>query len=167
MLQYHSGDKYATPATEAKAAEYGVRGFPSIYFDGGNPVIGAGSELSAYNAQTSKIAAALAKPPAVALSATVSFSGGITVTAAATNTGSSTVSGLKLYVVIYEDLGTAEHHYTVRDVLSPVAIVSLASGAVQQFSVKSSYGGSQSNLQAVVFIKSASGEVLQVALAGK
>lgn len=88
-------------------------------------------------------------------------------TVAVTNTGAAALSGLKLYVVLYEDLGTAEHHYTVRDVLPPVAIGGLGSGAGQQFSVKSSYGGSQTNLQAVVFIKSASGEVLQAALAGR
>ena len=108
----------------------------------------------------------LAKTPPVAIAATVSMSGNITVDVTFANTGSSAISGAELYVVLYEDLGEDEHHYTVRDILEPQEIASLAAGASQQISVTSNYSGSTANLHAVVFIKALDGEILQAALAG-
>ena len=163
MLQYHYNDKYATSATEAKVVEYGVRGFPTMFFNGGNPLIG-GSNAS-YNKQTTVIENELAKTPPVAIVATLNLSGGITVAATLTNTSSTAISNVGLCVVIYEDLGTDEHHYTVRDILVPLTIASLAPGATQQFSINSSYTGSTANIHAVVYLKASNGEVLQAALA--
>ncbi len=81
------------------------------------------------------------------------------------NTGTAAVTGAKLYVVLYEDLGTGEYHYTVRDILTPLSIDSLGSGASQQFAAKSSYAGSTAKLNAVVYLKASTGEILQAALA--
>ncbi len=163
MLQYHYNDKYATPATEAKVAEYGVRSVPSIFFNGGNLVVGGSS--ASYNQQTTEIERELAKTPSVAIVATLNLSGAITVTATLTNTSNTAISNARLFVVLYEDLGTDEHHYTVRDIVAPVTIANLAPGATQQFSINSSYTGSTANLNAVVYLKATNGEILQTALA--
>jgi len=90
---------------------------------------------------------------------------GISVTVKITNTGASVVANAKLYVVLYEDLGTDEHHYTVRDILTPLTLGSLAPGATQQLSASSTYSGSTAKLNAVVYLKSSTGEILQAALA--
>ncbi len=163
MLQYHINDAYAISANAKKADEYGVLYFPSMFFNGGNLLLG-GSE-SSYNKQTTAIERELAKTPPVAIAATISFSGGITVDATFTNTSNATVSDGNLYVVLYEDLGNDEHHYTVRDILEPQDIASLAAGASQQLSVTSNYSGGTANLHAVVYIKASDGEILQAALA--
>jgi hypothetical protein len=167
VLQYHSGDSYATGATEARIADYGNRGFPTILFDGANPIIGAGSEASAYTAQTAAINKELAKVPAVAITETMTVTGGIKVTATIANTSSAAINGAQLRVVLYEDIGANEHHYAVRDILTPIAVGTLAPGAGQQFTVSSTYSGSTSKLNAVVFIQGSNGDILQAALATK
>ena len=167
VLQYHSGDTYATKATEARIADYGNRGFPTIFFDGANPIIGAGSETSAYAAQTAAITKELAKAPTAAITAGMTVSGGIKVTAIITNTSSAAINIAQLRVVLYEDIGTSEHHYAVRDILTPLAVASLAPGASQQFTVPSTYSGSTANLNAVVFMQASNGDILQAALAAK
>ena len=163
MLQYHSGDKYATAATEAKAAEYGVRGFPSMYFNGANLVVG-GSNAS-YSQQKTVLDKELAKTPSAAIAATLKTTGGITISATISNTGAAAITDAKLYVVLYEDLGADEHRYTVRDILAPAAVASLAPGVTREFSFSSSYTGSTANLNTVVYLKAADGEILQAALA--
>jgi hypothetical protein len=134
-----------------------------MFFNGGSPLIG-GSNAS-YNKQTTVIENELAKIPSVAIVATLNLSGGITVVATLTNTSNTAISNVELFVVLYEDLGTDEHHYTVRDVLEPLTIASLAPGATQQFSINSSYAGGTANIHAVVYLKASNDEVLQAALA--
>jgi hypothetical protein len=163
VLQYHSGDKYATAATEAKVVEYGVRGFPSMYFNGKNLV--SGGSTGSYAQQTAVIDRELAKTPSVAIGASMSLSGGITVNITVSNTSTAVVTTVKLYVILYEDLGIDEHHYTVRDIVTPLTLPSLAPGASQDLSAKSSYTGSTTTLNAVVYVKASNGEILQAALA--
>jgi hypothetical protein len=164
VLQYHSDDTYATPATEAKANEYGIRGFPSMYFDGGNVVMG-GSD-SSYDQQTAVINRELAKTPPVAIVSTMVTSGSLKVSATITNTSNSSIFNSKLYVVIFEDLGTSEHHFTVRDIATPVTVTGLLPGTSQQFTVNSSYSESKNAIKAVVYLKASNGEILQAALGG-
>jgi len=167
VLQYHSGDNYATKATEARIAEYGNRGFPTIFFNGASPLIGAGSESSAYTAQTAAINKELAKAPQVAIAGTMSTSSGIKVNVSIGNTGSAAISGAQLRVVLYEDIGTGEHHYAVRDILTPLVIGALAPGDGRQFTATSAYSGSTAKLNAVIFIEASNGDILQAALAAK
>jgi hypothetical protein len=93
--------------------------------------------------------------------------GGIRISAAVQNIASAAMTDAKLKVVLYEDLGTDEHHYVVRDILPPVTISGLQSGATQNFTLSSSYSGTTGNLNAVVFVQTPSGEILQAALAQK
>ena len=134
-----------------------------MYFNGKNLVSG-GSNAS-YSQQTAVVDRELAKAPTVAIEASLKLTGGITVTVTVTNTSSAEVADAKQYVVLYEDLGTDEHHYTVRDILTSVTITSLAPGATQQFSLNSGYQGSTAKLNAVVYLKASNGEILQAALA--
>jgi hypothetical protein len=165
VLQYHSGDQYATTATEAKFNEYGAKGFPTIFFDGANALMG-GSNAS-YDQQTPVINTELSKPAAVAVSSVMKVSGGITVEVDLTNLSGGLISGAKLRVVLYEDLGTDEHHFCVRDILSPVTISTMKSGDSAHFSVKSNYPGSTAKLGAVVYVQTSNGEVLQAGFAAK
>ena len=167
VLQYHSGDSYATKATEARIADYGNRGFPTVIFDGANPLIGAGSEASAYTTQGAAINKELAKAPVVAITATMSVSGGIKISVTIANTGSAAISSARLRVVLYEDIGTSEHHYAVRDIVTPMAISNLAAGGGQQFTATSTYAGGTARLNAVVFVEASNGDTLQAALASK
>ena len=134
-------------------------------FNGGNLLVGAGSDLSAYNQQTTKINQELAKTPAVAIGASMSLSGGIDIKVQVSNTSSAAITGARLYIVLYEDLGTGEHHYTVREIGTPQTIASLAPGANQELSATSGYTGSTAKLNAVVYLKASNGEILQAALA--
>lgn len=133
-----------------------------MYFNGGNVIMGGGN--SSYDQQTVVINRELAKTPPVAIISSMNASGSIVVSATITNTSSSTITDAKLYVVIYEDLGTDEHHFTVRDTATPITVANLPSGASQQFSVNSGYTGSKANLKAVVYLKASTGEILQAAL---
>ncbi|PPD59211.1 hypothetical protein [Dehalogenimonas etheniformans] len=164
-MQYHSGDKYATPATESKATEYNVRGFPSMYFNGGNLVMG-GTD-SSYAQQRVVIERELAKPPAVAIVSTMKTGGGITVTATVTNISAAAVTNAKFYVVLFEDLGFDEHYYTVRDIPAPVSAVNLAPGESRQFNISSAYSGTATTIKAVVYLKASNGEILQATLSAK
>jgi hypothetical protein len=164
VLQYHLSDEYSTSETEDMGQEYSVRYIPAMSFNGGDIFIPP--TITSYSKQAPYIEEELAKTPPVAIAATVSMSGNITVDVTFANTSSSAISGAELYVVLYEDLGEDEHHYTVRDILEPQEIASLAAGASQQISVTSNYSGSTANLHAVVFIKALDGEILQAALAG-
>ena len=80
------------------------------------------------------------------------------------NTGSSPIDNVKLLAVLFEDIGTAEHHFVVRDILTPTTISSLASGSQQQFILVSDYRGDSVNLKAVLFLRSSSGQILQAVL---
>ena len=134
-----------------------------MFFDGANPLMG-GSGAS-YDQQTPVIVKELAKTATVAVVGTAKFSGGITVDVDLANVSGTAISGAKLMVVLYQDLGTDEHHYCVRDVLAPTALPGLEPGVTLHFSVKSSYSGSTAKLGAVVYVQASNGEILQAGLA--
>jgi hypothetical protein len=164
VLQYHSGDSYATKATEARVQEYKVKGFPSMFFNGGN-VISGGSEQS-YN-QYSKLLSSMTsadsfKKTLVNINGTFSATDSNPVNATVNNLGSSEIKSARLMAVIFEDLGTSEHRYTVREVLTPAAIASLQPQMAQKFGFKPAATGR--NLKAVIFLQAPNGEILQSTL---
>ena len=164
VLQYHAGDEYATPETEAKVQEYKVRGFPSIFFNGGNSVVGGGS--SNYDQYSNVVNRELAKQSSVSIAGVMTSSGGtLSLDVTITNISDSPITGVKLMAVIYEDIGTEEHHYVVRDILPPSEIASLSAGETQTFSLSSDSLDNLPSLRAVLFLQSSSGEVLQSAMA--
>ena len=90
--------------------------------------------------------------------------GSIALSCTVSNTGGSPITNVKLMAVLVEDLGAAEHHYVVRDILTPTAIGSLAAGTQQKFNLSSDYRGDTTNLKAVLFLRSSSGQILQAVL---
>jgi hypothetical protein len=162
VLQYHSGDKYATKATEAKIAESGAPGFPTMLLDGGlgsNVVVGGSSgTLNQYKAL---IQAELLKPKTVDLAGTMGISSGISIEVSVANLAATDLNSTSLNAVIYEDLGVEQHHFVVQDILPPLSISALAPQTPQQFKFKSDLTGNLSGKTAVIFLKSRSGEVLQ------
>lgn len=123
-----------------------------------------GSDQS-YNQQTPVINKELAKSASVTISGSMTLSGGIAISVSVNNITSANIASVKLMAVVYEDLGTDEHHYLVRDIIAPTAIASLPPGIEQKYNLKSSYTGSTTNLKAVVYIQASTGEILQAALA--
>ena len=88
----------------------------------------------------------------------------INLSSTVSNTGGSAIDNVKLMAVLFEDIGTAEHHYVVRDILRPTIISSLAQGTQQQFNLVSDYRGDSVILKAVLFLRSSSGQILQAVL---
>jgi hypothetical protein len=160
VLQYHTGDKYATKATEARFQDYRVRGTPTMIFNGGNIISGGSNE--SYGQYSRAISSAAAKKSLVSISGTFSPAEGNSINAAVTNLGSNELKSLKLMAVTFEDLGTAEHRYVVREILTPAPVASLQPQIAQNFSFKpGTMGGA---VKAVIFLQSASNEVLQSTL---
>lgn len=164
VLQYHSGDKYATPETEAKVTEYKVKGFPTIFFNGGNSVVGGSS--GNYAQYSAVVNSELTKQSSVNITGVTTLSGGtLSLDVTITNISGSAITNVKLMAVLYSDYGTDEHHYVVRDVLPPSGIASLSAGETQKFNLTSDWPGGLSGLKAVFFLQSSSGQILQSAIA--
>ena len=132
-----------------------------MFFDGGNSVVG-GSDKS-YNQYSTVVTAELAKRSPATIGGVITFTSGISIDATVTNASSNDISGVKLMAVIYEDIGTSEHHYVVRDILQPIAIANLSPQNPQKFSLKSSLS-STSGLKAVLYLQTQSGEIIQSTL---
>jgi len=164
VLQYHSGDKYATSETEAKVKEYNVKGFPTIFFNGGNAVLGGGS--GNYAQYSDVVNRELTKQSSVSITGVTTLSGSImSLDVTITNISGSAITNVKLMAVLYSDYGTEEHHYVVRDILLPSNIATLSAGETQKFNLTSDWPGGVSGLKAVIFLQSSSGQILQSAIA--
>ena len=163
VLQYHLGDTYSNSKTEDKAVEYGVVYPPTLLFNGGHLLIG--STEGSYVKQSTVIEQELAKVPSLAMVAASELSTSAAIDVTMTNTGTLAILNSTLFFVLYEDLGTDEYHYTVREIIDPQAIPSLEAGVTKQVSVTSSYAGNMTNIYVVVYLKGSNGEILQAALA--
>jgi thiol-disulfide isomerase/thioredoxin len=165
VLEYHSGDKSATPETEARAVEYRIRAYPTIIFNGSRSVVGSASMSNSYQRYVAVINTELAKAPPVTVKATMTASG--TQVSLDINVGNSGISGItdaELIAVVYEDTGTEEHHYIVRDMLRS-SISSIAPDEQQTFNLSADFPGGISRLKAVAFVQLPSHLVLQSTLA--
>ena len=49
VIENHNGDSYANPYSNARNSYYGITGYPTAYFDGGNAVVGGDHTQSMYN----------------------------------------------------------------------------------------------------------------------
>lgn len=127
-------------------------------------MIGGGSRN--YDQYSDVVNSELAKQSSVSIAGVMTSSGGtLSLDVTITNIGDSPITGVKLMAVIYEDLGTEEHHYVVRDILPPSEIASLPAEETQKLSLISDFLDSLPSLGAVLFLQSSSGEVLQSAIA--
>ena len=134
-----------------------------MFFNGGNSVAGGWS--GCYDKYSAVVNTELAKVSPINITGTMTISGSsINLSSTVSNTGGSAIDNVKLMAVLFEDIGTAEHHYVVRDILRPTIISSLAQGTQQQFNLVSDYRGDSVNLKAVLFLRSSSGQILQAVL---
>ncbi|MFZ1914026.1 MAG: hypothetical protein WBQ62_01420 [Dehalococcoidales bacterium] len=164
VLEYHSGDNEATSKTEAKVLEYKVSGFPTIFFNGGTATIGgtAGNSTACYQRYKPIINQLTGTISPVNITGTMTVNGkAITINSTVANTSGSPVANAKLTAVLYEDLGTDQHHYVVRDILTPSAIGNLNPGSQQTFNLASTYSGNTANLKAVLYVQTSSGQIIQ------
>ena len=137
-----------------------------MFFNGGNSVGGGWS--GCYDQYKAVVNTELAKGSYATIAGTMTISGNsITLNSTVSNTGGSHITNVKLMAVLFEDLGAAEHHYVVRDILTPSVIGSLAPGTQQQFHLSSDYRGVATNLKAVLFLRSSSGQIIQAVLVTK
>ncbi len=134
-----------------------------MFFNGGNSVVGGGTGI--YSLYSAVVRKELTKQSSVRITGIMTPSGGtISLNVTITNISDSQITNVKLMAVVYEDLGTDEHRYVVRDILPPSEIVSLSPEETQEFSFGSDFPGSLSRLRAVLFLQSPSGQVLQSVL---
>lgn len=135
-----------------------------MFFNGGNVITGGSDQsYSQYSKLLSSMTSAdSAKKSQVNISSSFSTAESSPLNASVTNLGSSEIKSAKLMAVTFEDLGTSEHHYTVREILTPASVSSLQPGTAQKFSFKP--GAAGSNLKAVIFLQLSTGEVLQATL---
>jgi hypothetical protein len=141
-----------------------VEGFPTIFFNGGNSVVG-GSD-SCYDQYRTVVNRELTGQSSVNITGVMTSSGGtISLDVTITNISNSPITDAKLMAVVYEDIGTEEHHYVVRDILPPSEIASFSAGETQKFNLSSDWSGGASGLKTVIFLQSSSGQILQSAMA--
>lgn len=55
VIDYHSGDSYENTASSARLSYYGVTGFPTVLFDGGNASVGGDHNNSLYSSYVPKV----------------------------------------------------------------------------------------------------------------
>jgi hypothetical protein len=153
VLEYHIRDQYATGETMAWFTNFNSSGTPAVYFNGEHPVLGGGDTSSLYNMYLSRVTAELALNSSVSMEATFSTRNN-QVSVKITNKSPQEIGDAQLVGVIYVDFGMAEHHFIVRDLSS--SQVNLAAGETKDYKVTLEVPG-----QVAVFLKSASGSILQ------
>jgi hypothetical protein len=163
VLEYHRGDTYANQDTLDLFLSYGVSGTPTIFFNRSTWLKGGGDVQVLYDTYKDEVAKARALSPAlspISISARSSNSSGVlTTNVTLTNTSSEPQFWLTLYGVAYRDLGTQTLRFVANDVTGSVSVPGLATGETASFKLT----GVGSKM--VVFLKSLSGEIIQVALA--
>jgi hypothetical protein len=153
VLEYHIRDQYATGETMAWFMNFNSSGTPAVYFNGEHPVLGGGDTSSLYNTYQSRINAELALNGSVSMAGTFSPANN-QISVKLTNNSTQEISDAQLVGVVYADFGTLEHHFVVRDLSS--SQVNLAAGETKDYKVTLEAPG-----QVAVFLKSASGSILQ------
>jgi hypothetical protein len=77
IIENHYNDSYANTASTARCTYYGITGYPTAFFDGGNPFVGGSNTVSMYSNYLPRVNARLAVPAHFTISATGYESGGV------------------------------------------------------------------------------------------
>ena len=172
---------WATPETISRYSSYGAdSGTPDAYFNGLNQSVH--HDDSSYNNYKNAIEAELAKPAKIAISASSSINSPtktVTVSGSIQNINENALSNLAIGAMIYEDdvplvvpgKPTYTANHVVRDILTPVLVESLSSGATYDFSLTANsedlkWVENFSDLHVVVYVQ-ASGSFTQEILQAK
>ena len=161
VLEYHTQDIYSTYQTEQRMQDDGAPGTPTVVFNGVNKIFGAVS----YSQYRDKINSLLLAPSHVSLAASMTYTDQMYIDVSATDLGASSVSNATLTAVIYQDIGTSQHHYVVRQMLSDKLTSPLEQSSTQQFHFTSQISRANAYLRVVVFLQAQSGQILQSVLA--
>jgi hypothetical protein len=103
IVEYHNGDSYANTYSDARNSWYAVTGFPTAFFDGGNPSVGGNHTTSLFPQYQSKVNTRMAVPAHFTIAATGTHTGTTyNVTVTITKVEPDTNTNLKLHGVLTE-----------------------------------------------------------------
>lgn len=93
-VENHNGDPFANTYSNARNSYYGISGYPTAFFDGGNSVVGGSHTESMYDSYWPKVEARMAVPSPVTIAVNGTHSGldydvTVTVTKVSTINGSN------------------------------------------------------------------------------
>jgi PKD repeat protein len=93
-IENHNGDPFANNYSNARNTYYGISGYPTAFFDGGNSVVGGSHTESMYDSYWPKVQARMAVPSPVTISVNGTHTGlnynvTVTVTRVSTINGSN------------------------------------------------------------------------------
>jgi PKD repeat protein len=120
-IENHNGDPFANVYSNARNSYYGITGYPTAFFDGGNPVVGGSHTESMYDSYWPKVQARMAVPSPVTIDVYGSHTG-LTYNVTVTVTKVSTINGsnprLHLCIteshIVYAWQGMSEVNYVNR-----------------------------------------------------
>jgi hypothetical protein len=148
------------PDSDARISYYGISGFPTLEWNGGNAMVGAGTDVIDGSTYDPVVRNMLAEPTPVALSITdYSFvSGSAFVTVRIELEGDLPLgSQMKLRVAMVEDrltYGATIYHNILRDVLPDVPLTISTAGQVQIETLDITMGAwDPSELRAIAFVQ--------------
>ena len=75
VIEYHNGDDYANVYSNSRNSYYSVPGYPTAYFDGGNPYVGGSATQSMYSNYLPRVNQRLAIPSSFTIDVTGTTSG--------------------------------------------------------------------------------------------
>jgi len=165
IIKYHNGDDYTNVYSNARNSYYGVPGFPTAYFDGGNSVVGGSSTETMFPYYYPKVNARMAIQSSFTIEASgthaclTDFTAHIVLNKVATNNSTN----LRLHVVLTESdiqeawQGMDELDYVCR-LMAPSqsgTTVSFASGDTQEYDITFTVeaGWVLENCEVVVFLQ--------------
>jgi Secretion system C-terminal sorting domain/Outer membrane protein Omp28 len=104
IVEHHDSDPYSTPDAVARYdTYYGVTGFPTAFFDGGNSVVGGSHTQSMYTSYLQKYTTAMAVATPFDLTASwVQNGASIDVTVDVTQVGANTSSAIRVQAALTE-----------------------------------------------------------------
>jgi PKD repeat protein len=120
-IENHNGDPFANNYSNARNSYYGISGYPTAFFDGGNSIVGGSHTESMYDSYLPKVQARMAVPSPVAIQVYGSHSGldyNVTVTVTKVSAINGTNPRLHLCIteshIIYAWQGMSEVNFVNR-----------------------------------------------------
>jgi hypothetical protein len=164
VLEYHINDSYANHSTLARLLAYGVTSWPTVFFNGANPVLGGGYVMQDdYDAYKSKISNELSQPSPVTINASKNYSSeSLVVNVMLTNTSDQAITNAQLIGITYLDQSKSQYRAVVNDMSSASTPVNLSPG--ETLNLQLTFERPASTAQVALLLK-ISGRVLQAALA--
>jgi hypothetical protein len=158
LLEYHTTDSFGTNETKDMYAGYSLFGTPSVVFNGasGNQALLGPKSYDVYLGRVNLLKEQLST---LAIEAVVTRTAPLSASVKLYNLDTDSLDGARVYGVVYQDLGTPENHYVVRDI-TPVQVFNLPSFKGASFDIESTEMDSP-NTHLVIIVKSFSGLIVQ------